>query len=97
MKRPTNTARIARSLPLALLAGMLAVGHANAEGNAENGEKVFKKCMACHTIGEGQPSRQGPNLHNILGRPIASLEGFRYSKVYQEAGETGETLSLIHI
>lgn len=94
----TTTAYSFRSAPplrrglLAALAvaGALAGSAALAEGDAENGRKLFKKCMACHTTGEGQPSRMGPNLHNVFGRTVGSLEGFRYSAVYQAARETGE-------
>ena len=43
------------------------------------GEKVAKKCKACHTFDEGGASRIGPNLWNIVDRPIAGEEGFKYS------------------
>ena len=76
---------------LATVLAALAAGPALAEGDAARGEKSFKKCMACHTAGEGQPSRVGPNLHNVFGRVVGSLEGFRYSKPYQAARDTGET------
>ena len=43
------------------------------------GEKLFKKCSACHTIASGGPSKTGPNLWNVIDRPIASMDGYTYS------------------
>ena len=51
-----------------------------ASANSKSGEKISKKCIACHTFAEGQASRIGPNLWDILGRDIASGTGFEYSK-----------------
>ena len=59
-------------------------GHANVEpypaGDAEKGAKVFKKCVSCHMIGDKAKNRVGPHLNNIIGREIAVLEDYRYSK-----------------
>lgn len=52
-----------------------------AEGDAAKGEKVFKKCKACHAIGEGAKDKVGPVLNGIVGRQIALREGFKYSDV----------------
>lgn len=64
--------------------GMAAPSHADTEalalGDAEKGAKVFKKCVACHMVGADAKSRIGPQLNGILNRPIASVEGFKYSK-----------------
>ena len=43
------------------------------------GEEVFKKCVACHTINAGGANGTGPNLHGIVGKPIAKIAGFSYS------------------
>jgi cytochrome c len=61
-----------------------------AEGDAEKGEKVFRKCAACHTADADGPKRAGPNLHGVAGRGVGSLEGFAYSNVLKEAGEAGD-------
>ncbi|WP_417607589.1 c-type cytochrome [Primorskyibacter flagellatus] len=44
------------------------------------GEKVFKKCKACHQIGDGAKNRTGPQLNNVVGREVAAVDGFKYSK-----------------
>ncbi len=58
-------------------------------GDAEAGEKVFKKCAACHQVGEKAKNKTGPVLNNIFGRTAGTLEGYKYSKAMIEAGEAG--------
>lgn len=53
------------------------------------GEKVFKKCKACHQIGEGAKNKTGPELNNIIGRTLGGHDGFKYSKTMAEMGEGG--------
>ena len=43
------------------------------------GEKVFQYCYSCHSVQPDEINLQGPNLHAIVGRRIASQEGFSYS------------------
>lgn len=50
-----------------------------ATADAGAGETVFKKCASCHTPEKGGPNKVGPNLWDIVNRPIASHEGFSYS------------------
>ncbi|MGH6866605.1 MAG: c-type cytochrome [Methyloceanibacter sp.] len=50
-----------------------------AEGSAEKGADVFKKCAICHNAEKGGPNMIGPNLYGVLGRKIASHEGYDYS------------------
>ena len=42
-------------------------------------EKLFKKCVACHSIAEGGPHKVGPNLWAVIDSPIASKDGYNYS------------------
>ncbi|MEY8842956.1 c-type cytochrome, partial [Cribrihabitans sp. XS_ASV171] len=53
------------------------------------GEKVFRKCKACHQVGEGASNRTGPVLNNVVGAPAGHVEDFRYSKALEEAAEGG--------
>lgn len=53
------------------------------------GEKVFKKCRACHTVGDGAKNKVGPHLNELFGRKAAGLEDFKYSKAMQKAGGEG--------
>lgn len=50
-----------------------------ASADAAAGETAFKKCVSCHTPESGGANKVGPNLWNIVNRPIASHEGFSYS------------------
>jgi cytochrome c len=61
-----------------------------ASADASAGEAVFKKCVSCHTVENGGQNKVGPNLWNIINRPIASHEGFSYSAALQEYGEGKE-------
>lgn len=60
----------------------------NPEQVAE-GEKLFRKCKACHQIGEGANNKTGPMLNDLFGRTIGSIDGFRYSRGFVAAGEDG--------
>lgn len=53
------------------------------------GEKVFKKCKACHKVGDGAKNGTGPLLNGVLGRAAASVDGFKYSKSFTTAGGEG--------
>lgn len=54
-------------------------------GDAAAGRRVFVKCMACHTVQEGQ-HRVGPSLYGIIGRPAGTIEGFNYSDANKNSG-----------
>lgn len=79
---------IKRSLILTALAASLALP-AFAEGDAANGEKVFKKCKACHAVGDDAKNKVGPMLNGIVGTAAGQVEGFKYSPAMLEAGEGG--------
>ena len=57
----------------------MSVAELLADADPAKGQRVFKKCAACHTTDEGGKNKIGPNLWNIVNRPIASHEGFSYS------------------
>lgn len=79
-----------RTLVFAALAGGFAqMGAAEPLGDAENGEKLYRRCASCHAIGAGAKNRIGPQLNGIFGRTAASVEGFKYSKAFERAGAKG--------
>jgi len=47
----------------------------------ERGAKLYKRCIACHTLEDGGRHKVGPNLWNIYGQKAGSKDGFKYSKV----------------
>ena len=71
---PTETAGVAQSDPALIAAG----------------EKAFRKCKACHMVGEGAKNRVGPQLNDLMGRTIGSVDDFRYSKVFEDAMKAGD-------
>jgi cytochrome c2 len=70
---------------------LIAAGPAFADGDVDAGEKVFRKCRACHLVGENATARVGPVLNNLFGRTAGTNEeyGARYSKAMVEAGQNG--------
>jgi len=57
--------------------------------SVESGEKVFKKCKACHQIGADAKNKTGPVLTDVIGRQAGSYEGYKYSKSMKQVGEAG--------
>lgn len=53
------------------------------------GEAVFRKCAACHKIGEGAKNGTGPHLTGIVGRTAGTVDGFKYSPALTKAAEEG--------
>ena len=51
-----------------------------AQGNITNGEKIFKKCAACHSINKGGANKIGPALYNVVGRKVGNVADYKYSK-----------------
>ncbi|MFO1141011.1 MAG: cytochrome c family protein [Amaricoccus sp.] len=73
----------------AALAATLALPALAQEGDAAAGEKVFKKCLACHTITPDGKNKVGPDLYGVIGRTTGTAPGFKYSEVMLKAGEDG--------
>ncbi len=51
-----------------------------AQADLAHGEKIFKKCSACHSIQAGGGNKIGPALYNVVGRKVAVVEDYKYSK-----------------
>lgn len=81
-----------------LAAPAFADGHESTQGDAAAGEEQFnRQCVACHVVqngdGEvlaGRNAKTGPNLFGLAGRPVASMEGFRYGDSIMEVGARGD-------
>jgi cytochrome c len=72
-----------------IAAGLLLAAPAAAAGDPERGETVFKRCVACHRIGEGAASAAGPVLTGVVGRPAGGVAGFDYSAALIEQRDAG--------
>ena len=58
-----------------------------AMGDLTHGEKVFKKCSACHIVAKGGKNKIGPALYGIVGKQSAVAEGYSYSKALKAHGK----------
>ena len=67
----TTTAAAEEKVDIAALMAM---------GDIAHGEKVFKKCAACHSIVKGGKNNIGPALYNVIGRKVGIIEDYKYSK-----------------
>jgi len=78
-------------LRLSLISAFLCLwaGLAHADGDAEAGAQVFRKCGACHTASE-PVNRVGPSLLGVIGRPVATFAGYSYSGAMKAFGEGGK-------
>ncbi len=55
--------------------------------DADAGARTFGQCLACHTIGKSELDRAGPNLHGIMGKPVAGgSDRFGYTAALMRAG-----------
>lgn len=53
-------------------------------GDPAAGEKVFRRCQACHAVGEGAANKIGPELNGIMGEKPGAVEGYSFSPAFQE-------------
>jgi cytochrome c len=83
---------------LSYTAFVLAVsaGAALADGDAAAGAVVFKKCSACHTATEAK-NKVGPSLMGVVGRKVASVDGFKYSEAMKAYGADGKVWDDTHL
>ena len=58
-----------------------------ASTSATEGAKVFKKCLACHNIGKGDPNKIGPNIFGVINRRAGSVSDYKYSKAILTYGK----------
>ena len=58
-----------------------------AMGDLAHGEKVFKKCAACHSIVKGGKNNIGPALYNVVNRQVGLVDNYKYSKALAAYGK----------
>lgn len=73
----------------AALASTLTFAAPTLAQDAAEGEAVFKKCAACHRIGDGAKNSVGPVLNNVVGRAAGTADGYSYSELNKYAGAAG--------
>ena len=56
-------------------------------GDVTSGEKIFKKCAACHSINKGGKNKIGPALYNVVGRAVGGVDNYKYSKALASYGK----------
>ena len=56
-------------------------------GDIASGEKIFKKCAACHSINKGGKNKIGPALYNVVGRAVGGVNDYKYSKALASYGK----------
>jgi cytochrome c len=56
-------------------------------GDITSGEKIFKKCAACHSINKSGKNKIGPALYNVVGREVGGVDDYKYSKALASYGK----------
>ncbi len=74
----TKSDTVTEKVDIAALMAMADLAH---------GEKVFKKCAACHSIVKGGKNNIGPALYNVVNRQVGVVSDYKYSKALTEYGK----------
>lgn len=82
-----------KPLLLAIGLGLAIIGPSASAADINAGEKVFKKCKACHSLQPGK-KKVGPSLYGVVGRKSGTLEGFKFSKAMKNADITWDEKTL---
>jgi|GEM_PF-87745 len=86
LRRDMKPASITIAVGVLLSASAFPATEARPAGHGEPGAIVFKKCMACHQVGEGAQNGIGPVLNGVVGRPAGTYPGYNYSAATKNAG-----------
>ena len=67
----SSTEKVEEKVDIAVLMAM---------GDITSGEKIFKKCAACHSIVKDGKNKIGPALWNVVNRKVGGVSDYKYSK-----------------
>lgn len=73
-----------RMVTISVLGFGLLIGDNAMAGDVVKGQKIFKRCKACHYV-DKEKNKTGPHLVAVVGRAAASIEGYKYSKAMKES------------
>jgi cytochrome c len=73
---------------------LAALGPEFAAADVSHGERLFRRCQACHQISDGGRNTVGPNLYGIIGQPAGAVPRFSYSQQLTDAGLVWDTATL---
>jgi cytochrome c2 len=59
--------------------------HTASWDDGSRGAQLYRKCSACHTLGEDGGNRAGPTLYGLFGRPFGQISGYRYSEALRNS------------
>ena len=77
----SETSQVAEVVEKVDIAALMALG------DLASGEKIFKKCAACHSINKGGKNKIGPALYNVVGRAVGGVSDYKYSKTLTSYGK----------
>ena len=77
----SGTSQAAETIEKIDIAALMALG------DAASGEKIFKKCAACHSINKAGKNKIGPALYNVVGRAVGGVDDYKYSKTLSSYGK----------
>jgi len=83
-----SSAAFAAAFVVTMAAGTAALGTAALAQDVAAGENSFKKCLACHAIGENAKNKVGPELNGLDGRHSGSAPGYSYTAANKNSGIT---------
>jgi cytochrome c len=77
-----------KHMAICSIAFLLVTVSAAVAQDIDNGARLFRRCIACHTA-EIDRNKFGPHLKGVVGRPAAGLTDYQYSEAMQSAGAAG--------
>jgi cytochrome c len=80
---------------VAAAAALAAMAQAAQAQDAAAGEQSFKKCLPCHSIGEGAKNKVGPELNGLDGRKSGTAADFNYSDANKNSGITWDKATFL--